>query len=222
MVTVHGIVTRTAFMATEDRLPPQRFLSLTRRVQVEPGKTYFKPYMAWRPYENLIDGELDNRTPGSVRGWMRFHRRGKKPLRVVLDLAGDFHEDIRGKVIRLSNPNPSEKNERLEREGTYMEGISPVQQGDVGDITAGLPLGLAGNEEPSYAYAPYPYIEWYGANGRMVLELDPSQVEIVDGTRSLKVPPSARDYQTEADMIQRLASLFERPIQFPFDEPEVS
>src|SRR3989441_295771 len=26
--------------------------------------------MAWRPYENLIDGELDNRTPGKVTGWM--------------------------------------------------------------------------------------------------------------------------------------------------------
>jgi hypothetical protein len=31
-----------------------------------------------------------------------------------------------------------------------------------------------------YPYVPYPYIEWYSdANGRVVLELDPSQVEIV-------------------------------------------
>jgi hypothetical protein len=31
-----------------------------------------------------------------------------------------------------------------------------------------------------YPYDPYPYIEWYSdANGRVVLELDPSQVEIV-------------------------------------------
>jgi len=30
-----------------------------------------------------------------------------------------------------------------------------------------------------YAYVEYPYIEWYAANGRVVLELDPSQVEIV-------------------------------------------
>ena len=153
---------------------------------------------------------------------MRFHRRGKKPLRLVLELTGDFHEDIRGKVIRLSNLNPSEKNERLEREGTYMEDFSPVQKGTVGDITVGLPLGLDDTGEPSYAYCPYPYVEWYAANGRVVLELDPSQVEIVDGTKVLKVPRSACDYQTEADMIQRLAYLFERPIQFPFDEPEVN
>jgi hypothetical protein len=27
--------------------------------------------MAWRPCENLIEGDLDNRTPGKVTGWMR-------------------------------------------------------------------------------------------------------------------------------------------------------
>lgn len=96
--------------------------------------------MAWRPYENLIDGELDNRTPGKVVGWMRFYRRGKQPLRVTFDLDGDFHEDIRGKEIRLSNPQPSE-DEELDGEGTYMEGFAHVQRGAVGDITAGLPLG---------------------------------------------------------------------------------
>jgi len=178
--------------------------------------------MAWRPYENFSKGELDNRTPGSVRGWMHFYRRGKKPLRVILELTGDFHEDIRGKVIRLSNPNPSEKNEHLEREGTYMEGFSPVQRGDVGDITAGLPTGLDERGEPTYAYCPYPYIEWYGTNGRAVLELDPTQVEIVDGTKVLKVPRTAREYQTEADMVQHLASLFERPTHLPLDGPEAS
>ena len=32
----------------------------------------------------------------------------------------------------------------------------------------------------SYAYVAYPYIEWYSDNGRVVLELDPSQVEILE------------------------------------------
>jgi hypothetical protein len=153
---------------------------------------------------------------------MYFHRGGKTPLRVILELAGDFHEDIRGKVIRLSNPSPSEKNESLEREGTYMEGFSPVQKGAVGDITAGLPVGLDDNGEPTYAYCPYPYLEWFGPNGRVVLELDASQIEIVDGTKVLKVPRSGRQYQTEVDMIQQLASLFERPTHLPLDTPEVS
>ena len=174
--------------------------------------------MAWRPYDNLIDGVLDNRTPGKVTGWMRFFRNGKLPLRVTFDLEGDFHEDIRGTKIRLSNPEPSD---RYEGKGTYMEGFAPVQRGTVGDITSGRSLGpwtevlaqklMARNElawdeagvrgfvrerkrqewaekyrahiaakDHYFCYVPYPYIEWYADNGRVVLEIDPSQLEIVE------------------------------------------
>jgi hypothetical protein len=200
----------------------QKILSLARRVYEHPG-LIINPttHMAWRPYENLINGELDNQTPGRVTGWLRFYRFGKRPLRVKLDLVGDFHDDIRGKVIRLSNPDPVDRNESLDREGTYMEGFASMQRGDAGDITAGLPLGIWSEDlsqkllqqqeliweenglpavereqrwqeiaqthrphierkEPFYPYAAYPYIEWYSeANGRVVLELEPEQVEIV-------------------------------------------
>jgi len=197
-------------------------LSLARRAYKRPG-LIINPttHMAWRPYENLIDGELDNRVPGKVSGWMRFCRSGNTPLKVTFDLAGDFHEDICGKVIRLSNPKPLDRNADLRRRGTYMEGFASVQRGEVGDITAGLSLGkwtdelsqklllkheafweqtgvpaserkvrrqeLAGiyrerveQHELFYPYVSYPYIEWYTeSNGRVVLELDPSQVEIL-------------------------------------------
>ena len=121
--------------------------------------------MAWRPSDNLIDGELDNRTSsGKVTGWIRFFRRGKKPLKVSLDLDGDFHKDIRGKVIRLKNSVPVDANVDLCRDGTYMDGFARLQTGNVGDITV----------------KDYPYIEWYsGTNGRTVLELDASQVKIL-------------------------------------------
>jgi hypothetical protein len=189
--------------------------------------------MAWRPYENLIDGELDNRTPGKIKGWMRFFRNEKAPLEVTFDLEGDFHEDIRGAVIRLSNPNPSD---RYRDEGTYMDGFSPIQHGTAGDITAGLPLGpwtealaqdlmkrnelfwdeqgIHGSEREKrrqdfseryrahiaagdlyHAYVEYPYIEWYSENGRVVLELDPSQMEIVKAD----VPPKEK---TPAELLE--------------------
>ena len=96
--------------------------------------------MAWRPYDNLIDGELDNRIPGKVTGWMRFFRRGQEPLKVVFDLEGDFHDDIRGKVIRLHNAKPTESYDGLGMK-TYMKGFADVQSGVAGDITAGRPLG---------------------------------------------------------------------------------
>lgn len=176
--------------------------------------------MAWRPYSNLIEAELDNRTAGKVTGWIRFFRNGKRPLRATFDLTGDFHDDIRGKVIRLRNPEPSDV---YHDEGkTYMDGFSRVQRGEVGDITAGIPLGpwteeIAGrlmmqNEvawenfglnrderdrkrreyadryrahieagDFYYPYVNYPYIEWYSDNGRVVLELQPTQLEIIGG-----------------------------------------
>ena len=176
--------------------------------------------MAWRPYENLIDGELSNRVPGKVTGWMRFFRKGKQILWVALDLEGDFHEDIRGSDIVLKNDAPTERNASLERRGTYMKGFELLQRGTVGDMTAGLPLGpwteelarrlksqieiiwqasgISGAKlaerrqevdaeyarkiaagELYYPYVDYPYFEWYSDNGRVVLELDPSQITVI-------------------------------------------
>ena len=169
-----------------------------------------------------MDGELDNRTAGSVEGWLRFHRKGNPPLRVLLHLAGDFHEDIRGKVIRLQNPHPADRNQQLHRSGSYMDGFLPVQEGQVGDITAGVPTGQGDDGKPSYAYAPYPYVEWYGPNGRVVVELDASQVEIVDGAKVLKVARSARGYHTEAEAIDQLASLLGGSASLSVDHPEGS
>jgi hypothetical protein len=210
---------------------------LTRRAHDRSELIINTTRMAFRPYENLIDGELDNRVPGKVTGFVRFFRQDKKPLKVSLDLTGDFHEDIRGKVIRLKNPEPSDRNQELGREGTYMEGISVKQRGSVGDITAGLSLGqwtpelaqklMAQNEliwdengltgpgreqrrkelaliysqhidagDLFYPYVDYPYVEWYSdANGRVVLELSPAQVEVIDGNASVQE-------KTPAELVQ--------------------
>jgi hypothetical protein len=120
--------------------------------------------MAWRPHEQLIEGVLDNTIPGKVTGWLRFV--GMKEV-VKLDLAGDFHRDIRGTKVRLHNPNPTQDGDSAK----YLEGFSQVQTGEVGDMTAGLPPA---------DYVKYPYLEWYGQeNGRVVLELEPEQVEVI-------------------------------------------
>jgi hypothetical protein len=118
-----------------------------------------KENMAWRPTKQLIEGELDNTIPGKVTGWMEF--TGMKKL-VRFDLEGDFHRDIKGNKIKLFGDG---------EESDYMNGFSPEQVGSVGDITAGL--------EPQ-DYVNYPYIEWYSqTNGRVVLELDDYQVEVI-------------------------------------------
>lgn len=121
--------------------------------------------MAWRPNEQFIEGILDNTIPGKVTGWMKFAGVDEK---VVFDLKGDFHRDIRGAKIRLHGDGEAIDNNSASME---MEGFSKLQKGNTGDMTAG--------REP-IDYVDYPYFEWYSEdNGRVVIELQPEQVEIL-------------------------------------------
>lgn len=121
--------------------------------------------MAWRPNEQFIEGVLDNTVPGKVTGWMRFAGIKEK---VVFDLEGNFHRDIRGAKVRLRGDGESANTEESAK---YMEGFSKLQKGNVGDMTAGL---------PPHDYTTYPYFEDYSDdNGRVVIELEPDQVEIL-------------------------------------------
>ena len=120
--------------------------------------------MAWRPTVQLIEGVLDNTAPNKVTGWMKFAGMKEK---VVFDLEGDFHRDIRGAKVRLRGDGESTNAEVAEK---YMEGFAHHQTGSVGDMTAG--------REP-VDYVSYPYWEWYAQNGRVVVELKPDQVEIL-------------------------------------------
>jgi len=121
--------------------------------------------MAWRPNEQFIEGVLDNTVPGKVTGWMRFAGMNDK---VVFDLEGNFHRDIRGAKVRLRGDGESANTEESAK---YMEGFSKLQKGNVGDMTAG--------REPA-DYVNYGYFEWYGDdNGRIVIELEPDQVELL-------------------------------------------
>ena len=140
--------------------------------------------MAWRPYEQFIEGILDNTVPGKVTGWMRFAGIKEK---VVFDLEGDFHRDIRGAKVRLSGDGESANIEESEK---YMEAFATVQKGNVGDMTAG--------REP-VDYVTYPYFEWYGEdNGRVVIELETEQVELLtQPIPSCESDPNSRKQQAE-------------------------
>ena len=98
--------------------------------------------MAWRPNEQFIEGELDNTILGKVTGWMKFTGMDGK---VVFDLEGDFHRDIRGAKVRLRGDGESANTGESAKR---MEGFSTLQKGNVGDMTAGL---------PPQDYAKYPY-----------------------------------------------------------------
>ena len=98
--------------------------------------------------KNLIAGQLSNKYPGWITGWMFFLRAEEEPLQVSLKLAGDFLEDCRGKVLRVTNPQPSDdRAENLgERDDSQMADFAEVQNGVAGYITAGQPLGRWNDE----------------------------------------------------------------------------
>ena len=145
--------------------------------------------MAWRPNEQFIEGVLDNTVPGKVTGWMQF--AGMKE-RVVFDLVGNFHRDIRGAKIQLCGDGEAAKEAEAAK---YMDGFAMLQKGKVGDMTAGL---------PPYDYTPqgYAYFEWYSQiNGRVVIELETDQVEIL----SQPIPACESDPIDRKDQAENMA-----------------
>ena len=151
--------------------------------------------MAWRPYEYIIEGELDNTVPGKVTGWMRFAGFEKA---IMFDLEGNFHRDIRGTKIHLVGNGCKEDDEKARK---YMQCFSSNQTGKVGDITAGL---------PPQDYVAYPYIEWYSdENGRVVLELEPDQIKVIgEPIPAIESDPISRQEQSQ-NMIDFLRGLTE-------------
>jgi hypothetical protein len=89
--------------------------------------------------------------------------------KVTFDLEGNFHRDIRGAKIYFTG-DAYEDQADIDP-GDYFEGFAQHQTGNVGDITAGLPPN---------DYGSTPYIEWFShENGRVVLELEPVQIEVI-------------------------------------------
>jgi len=123
--------------------------------------------MAWRPTEYLIEGVLDNTQNNKVTGWMKFAGLNGN---VTFDLAGNFHRDIRGAKIRLRGEGEIAN---LQQATAYMQDFSTLQKGKVGDMTAG-------REPCDYGALGQAYAEWYSDdNGRVVLELETDQVELL-------------------------------------------
>ena len=150
--------------------------------------------MAWRPTAYLKCGELDNTHPGKVTGWMEFAGMKEK---VTFDLEGDFHRDIRGAKIRLTG-DVAETDPPADAE-QYMQGFAIHQTGKVGDITAG--------REPA-DYVAYPYVEIYSEeNGRIVIELEPVQIEVIGEPMPARESYPISREQQQHNMAEFLGSL---------------
>lgn len=141
------------------------------------------PPMAWRIDEQLIRGEIDNRTPGRVRGELWLAGRAE-PIR--LELEGNPWRDLAGHLLRFTNPAPKAG----PGEGN---GLAAVQEGVVGDITASRKVKVPdiSMDELMECYRkkePFPWhwgnslhLEWFSqANGRVVIETTDFILELDD------------------------------------------
>ena len=86
--------------------------------------------MAWRIDEQVVRGEIDNRTRGKTTGRIWFVGRAEP---VTLTLDGNPWRDLAGHVLRFSNPAPKPG---------LPEGLADEQRGSVGDITASRGLEM--------------------------------------------------------------------------------
>lgn len=137
--------------------------------------------MAWRIDEQVIRGEIDNRTPGKVRGQLWLIGRDE-PIR--LELEGNPWRDLAGHLLRFTNPTPK---------AGPPEGLAEQQNGVVGDITASRKVKVPdiSMDELMECYRkkkPFPwhwgnslYLEWFSQhNGRVVIETTDFTLELDD------------------------------------------
>lgn len=155
--------------------------------------------MAWRLHDQVIRGEVDNRTRGRVTG--RIWLSGlDEPLH--LELAGDTWRDLAGSRLLFRNPNP-----RPGRIG----GLAARQSGMVGDMTASrkvrvpevdaaemLRLASAGLDYP-WHWGNSIYLEWFStANGRLVIESSGYELTL-EGTPAWIMSPSEEEERKKAN-----------------------
>jgi hypothetical protein len=135
--------------------------------------------MARRIEEQVVRGEIDNRTPGRVVGKIWLVGRDEA---VELELDGNPWRDLAGHFLKFTNPEAKAGDER---------GLTAYQQGRVGDMTASrkvkVPECTMDELMEFYeARKPFPwhwgnslYLEWYSTtNGRVVIEAAHYQLEL--------------------------------------------
>jgi hypothetical protein len=156
--------------------------------------------MAWRIADNIVRGEIDNRTPGLVHGeiWLAGI---KVPL--TLKLIGNGHKDLAGCKLTFSNPTPKADPSLT---------LKADQTGTVGDMTAARKVrvidnldyeALTDNQPFSEHMANLLYLEWFSdTNGRVVIESTDYEIEIGEPAWRLSPEDESRQLEANAEAMQ--------------------
>ncbi|HEX7194232.1 MAG TPA: hypothetical protein VF207_04625 [Chthoniobacterales bacterium] len=156
--------------------------------------------MAWRIEDNVVRGEIDNRTPGRVEGRVWLTGRSD-PL--VLRLTGNCHIDLAGCRLMFSNPAPKPDSGIT---------LASDQSGVVGDITAACKVRViegfdydaikAGKRLPEHL-ANSLYVEWFSdANGRVVIETTQYEISVSEPVWRMSPEEEAQQHKANAEAMQ--------------------
>ena len=154
--------------------------------------------MAVRLHENIIRGEIDNRTRGLIRGLIWLAGRAEP---IALELTGNCLRDLAGCFIRFENPQPVTAAEPVE--------LATPQRGVAGEITTSrklrvcdgplekaLPIAKEGGATPEHVTNAL-YIEWFSdANGRVLIASASYNLEVSPAAWILS--PEEQQHQIEA------------------------
>jgi hypothetical protein len=175
-------------------------LETLKNIVVRYGYSCYQKIMAWRIEENVVRGEIDNRTFGRVHGKVWLTGRGD-PL--ILELTGNCHKDLAGCRFTFTNPAPKSDGN-----------LAPAtdQSGAVGDMTAARKVRVIENFDylemkkgkrfPEHM-ANCLYLEWFShTNGRVVIESTDYQITVSEPAWRLSPDEEIRQHQANADAMR--------------------
>lgn len=153
----------------------------------------------------VLCGQISNVTRNTVRGWIQL-RGLDRPL--LLSLTGNCAEDLAGTSFRFDvlETAPTTSTNRA-----VLAQLAPRQIGPAGDITAvgrvqvanctaeELLLGEQTGVEPRQWRSSL-FLEWFGQNGRVVVELLDARMEFVDPADDLLLEPEFEDTDAESEV----------------------
>lgn len=156
--------------------------------------------MAWRIEENVIRGEIDNRTPGRVHGRVWLAGRSDP---VVLELTGNCHKDLAGCRLTFSNPAPKSDSKST---------LASDQSGVVGDMTAARKVRVienfdylaikSGKKFPEHL-ANCLYLEWFSrANGRVVIESTEYEISVTEPVWRISPDEELQQHEANAEAMR--------------------
>ncbi len=165
--------------------------------------------MAVRLGDRVVRGEIRNTSHYHVHGWIEVRGR-EHPIHV--SLTGNCGPDLAGKHFRFEAPNAAALERDGEAESDDLDFLAAEQVGPTGTMTAERQVKTADcsgqelvrrcelGEPPPLAWRPCLTLEWFGQNGRVLIELPDPVLEFVEDDQDDPSDASGAEEGSPADL----------------------